>query len=163
MNPTEQKITKSILEHTNDYNITYSALLHWRWSQFERLRRSKIRLEFRDLTITNTEEYSILVYVDLNLSPTLTDITNYLNMEKSTVSEFMKRCIRKELISEKQSKEDKRKRYYTLTKLGKEVLLESHVKMEKVNQQLFNLLNKEEKQDMLKLLVKLISTSDNSK
>lgn len=163
MNPTEQKITKSILEHTNDYNITYSALLHWRWSQFERLRRSKIRLEFRDLTITNTEEYSILVYVDLNLSPTLTDITNYLNMEKSTVSEFMKRCIRKELISEEQSKEDKRKRYYTLTKLGKEVLLESHVKMEKVNQQLFNLLNKEEKQDMLKLLVKLISTSDNSK
>lgn len=163
MNPTEQKITKSILEHTNDYNITYSALLHWRWSQFERLRRSKIRLEFRDLTITNTEEYSILVYVDLNLSPTLTDITNYLNMEKSTVSEFMKRCIRKELISEEQSNEDKRKRYYTLTKLGKEVLLESHVKMEKVNQQLFNLLNKEEKQDMLKLLVKLISTSDNSK
>lgn len=162
MNPTEQKITKSILEHTNDYHITYSALIHWRWSQFERLRRSKIRLEFRDLTITNTEEYSILVYVDLNLSPTLTDITNYLNMEKSTVSEFMKRCIRKELITEEHSKEDKRKRYYTLTKLGKEVLLESHVKMEKVNEQLFNSLNKDEKQEMLKLLVKLLTLKSNS-
>jgi DNA-binding MarR family transcriptional regulator len=157
MNPTEHKITQSILEHTNDYDVTYSALIHWRWSQFERLRRSIIRVEFRDLLITNTEEYSILVYIDLNSLPTLTDVANYLTMEKSTVSEFIKRCMNKELIKEEQSTKDKRKRFYSLTEKGKEVLLQCHVRMQTINDRLFSSLNKDEKQDVLKLLVRLNS------
>lgn len=155
MNSTEIKITQSIIEQTDDYETAYSALIHWRWSQYERFRRSIVRSEFKESLITNTEEYSILVFIDLNRSPTLTEIANYLAMEKSTVSEFIKRCINRQLVLQVQCNEDRRKRFYTLTKIGKEVLTTSHNHMKIVNKRFVSSLKKDEKQVFLEILVKL--------
>lgn len=114
-----------------------------------------MRSEFKEFLITNTEEYSILVFIDLNQSPTLTDVARYLAMEKSTVSEFIKRSINRELILEVPCKEDKRRRFFTLTKKGKEVLITAHNRMKTINEYMVGTLKKEEKQVLLEILVKL--------
>jgi DNA-binding MarR family transcriptional regulator len=153
MNFTEFKITKHILDYSNEPENSYSAILHWRWSQFERIRRSLVRLELKDLPFSNTEEYSVLVFISFNDSPTSTDITSYLKMEKSTVSEFIKRCISKQLILEIKDEKDKRKIHYVLTTFGKQTLDSAHQKMANVNRRIFGLLDDNQKQNLLELLV----------
>jgi DNA-binding MarR family transcriptional regulator len=155
MNSLDHKITNSILGHTPTNESAYDALLHWRWSQMERKRRSIIRQEFKDLAITNTEEYSILVFISLSPTPSASDITGYLTMEKSTVSEFIKRCLTRDLITEEQSPKDKRKKFYRLTEHGVRVLWQAHQRMEIINKKLFSPLSKKEKQSLLQTLVNL--------
>lgn len=158
MNYIDFQITNNILDFNNDIEDTYSAILHWRWSQFERIRRSLVRLEFKDLPFSNTEEYSILVFISLNDAPTATDITFYLKLEKSTVSEFIKRCQSKKLITEIRDKTDKRKIHYTLTENGKFTLNQAHNKMSIINKRIFGLLDTKQKQLLLELLVFLNET-----
>lgn len=155
MKSIEQKITRSILEVTKDSEAACNAQLHWRWSQFERKRRTIVRQEFKELLITNTEEYSILVYISHKEQASAIDITRYLTMEKSTVSEFIKRCISKKLIVEIQSQVDKRKKHYLLTELGKRILEQANQRIEAVNKQLFDSISNEEKQFLINVLIKL--------
>lgn len=157
----DKEIKNSIFKNTKNEEDALLALVHWRWSQFERKRRSVIRQTFKALDITNTEEYSILVYIDLTQTPTSSEISHYLAMEKSTVSEFIKRCILRGLILEKQSENDKRKRFYSLTKSGKLMLNKAHAFMNSINKELFKIFTKEERQKILNMLLKLNSVEDN--
>lgn len=151
----DQKITDSILAHVQEPDLALNALLHWRWSQLERMRRNIIRQAFKDLAISNTEEYSILVFISHMDMPGASDITAYLTMEKSTVSEFIKRCMARNLLVEEQRNLDKRRRFYRLTELGFKVLYQAHERMESINNQIFNFISEQEKQDLLQILVKL--------
>lgn len=153
MNFTDFQITNHILDFSKEPESTYEAILHWRWSQFERIRRSLVRLELKELPFSNTEEYAVLVFINLNEHPTSTDITSYLKMGKSTVSEFIKRCISKNLILEIRDEVDKRKIHYALTDDGKLFLHKAHEKMAIVNKKLFGLLEDNQKQHLLELLV----------
>lgn len=155
MDSLDHKITNSILDHSPTNETAYDALLHWRWSQIERKRRSLIRQEFKDLAITNTEEYSILVFISHTRTPIASNIATYLTMEKSTVSEFIKRCLTRNLIAEEQSPKDKRKKFYRLTEYGIHVLWQAHQRMEIINGKLFSSLSKKEKQFLLQTLVNL--------
>ncbi len=153
---TEHRITQSILEFSNDPELVYQALLHWRWSQFERKRRSLLRSKFKNIDLTTTEEYSILVFIQLNPKTFLGEISEYLSMEKSTISEFIKRCIKKEWITETSMESDRRKYSYTLTPKGNESLAAAHIQMSELNSELFNKLNSDESQQLLELLIKVL-------
>lgn len=149
------QIINSIKQYTSSPENAQSAIIHWRWSQFERKRRAVIRREFKGLAITNTEEYSVLVFISHTVNPSAHEITDYLSMERSTVSEFIKRCVRRDLICELQSTTDKRKKTYHLTPLGEQTIVKAHERMERVSASLFSSLAHEEQKSLLILLGQL--------
>lgn len=148
-------ITNSILKKTESNESAIQAILHWRWSQIERQRRSLIRNAFNDINISNTEEYSILVFISHMDKPSPTDIKNYLNLEKSTVSEFIRRCIERDFVIEEENEKDKRRKQYKLTKKGIKTLNLAHIRMESISKIMFEKLSKEEHQVLLELLIKM--------
>ena len=151
----EFRITKSILEYSNDSELVYNALLHWRWSQVERKRRGLFKSYFKGLDLSTTEEYSILVYIQLNPNTHLGEIKNYLKMEKSTVSESIKRGINKNWIEEKVMEGDRRKFVYKLTNSGNEFLIDAHEQMSKLNAIFFKDLRETASQQLLEILLQL--------
>lgn len=151
----DYQITNSILDKTENTVTALQSILHWRWSQIERKRRNMIRHAFNDLLISNTEEYSILVFISHTDSPNHSDIKNYLNLEKSSVSEFIKRCIDRQLVLEEQNKVDKRKKMYKLTKVGSQTLELAHGRMESISKIMFETLSSDERKFLLEILMKL--------
>lgn len=163
MGEISRKIKDKILNHTDNQSLADLAIIHWKWSQIERIRRSLIRNAFRGLPISNTEEYAMLVVIELQGKVGPKEIADYLNMEKSTISEFVKRCISHNIIKEGKHEKDKRRVYLELTPEGQRVIEQAHAIMSEINENIFGSLNFKTVPVFSDTLVGLLESLDSKK
>ncbi|WP_339229232.1 MarR family transcriptional regulator [Oceanobacillus sp. FSL K6-2867] len=87
--------------------------------QFTRAFRKKLNEQLVEVGLYYSQ-WSIVYYLKQSGSATLVEITNYLDVEKPTISRTVKR-LEEQLLIERLPSEDKRERKMQLTKKGLEM------------------------------------------
>lgn len=132
-----ENFIQDILKYAEQSDVTKDAVIHWFWSNIERRRKMIFRQYFEQTDFTTIEEYGLLNLIALEANVTLTKATKYLFLERSTTSEIIKRFERKKLIKIEPSPNDKRVKYFKLTKQGETVIVEANQIMLRMNNYIF--------------------------
>jgi len=132
-----ENFIQDILKYAEQSDDTKDAVIHWFWSNIERRRKLIFRQYFEQTDFTTIEEYGLLNLIALETNVTLTKATKYLFLERSTTSEIIKRFERKTWIKIEPSQNDKRVKYFQLTKQGETAIVEANQIMLRMNNYIF--------------------------
>lgn len=153
-----ENFIQDILKYAEQSDDTKDAVIHWFWSNIERRRKMIFRQYFEQTEFTTIEEYGLLNLIALEPNVTLTKATKYLYLERSTTSEIIKRFERKKWIKIEPSLNDKRVKYFQLTKLGESAIVEANQIMLRMNNYIFGELGA--KNDFLVQLREIFNSLD---
>lgn len=141
---TENAISQKMRNSLSDEHEHLLAEAHWRWSVFERRRKQKVKKALGPLELASTEDYSLLVYIDVTTDPTVTGASQYLHAEPSTISEAVKRLRSKGYLKMAPNKSDERSQVVSLTAKGSKALAQAHEIMKGINYEVFGQLTEEQ-------------------
>lgn len=107
--------------------------------------------------------YQYLQAVNQLDAPTLSDISEYLDLSNASVSVMVKKLIKESLLEKIQSEEDKRSYHVQLTEFGKQIVDHDKNSFLSVMRRVEAELNKEERNQLRQILGKAIRKSVNRK
>lgn len=107
--------------------------------------------------------YQYLQAVNQLDAPTLSDISEYLDLSNASVSVMVKKLIKESLLEKIQSEEDKRSYHVQLTEFGKQIVDHDKNSFLSVMRRVEAELNKEERNQLRQILGKAIRKSENRK
>lgn len=96
------------------------------------------RIDGHDITL---RQFVLLRAVSTLGSPSQKDLTDGIGMDRSTLSEVVRRLSSNGLILQKQSKEDRRAHIICLTALGRKTLMRTAPVISEANKEFFSILN----------------------
>lgn len=108
------------------------------WGHLERYKHMLVKSALADMPVNNTEEFVLLLYLDIYQKPGMKDFVKDSLMEVTTCFEMMKRMKKRGLIAEEPDPTDKRSKLIYLTDAGKEAATITKVRMGKVNEILYH-------------------------
>lgn len=138
----EQEISR-IYSGSNNIFQLYGEL-SMLWGQLDRYKHILIKSALADMPVNNTEEFVLLLYIDIYQKPRMKDFVKDSLMEVTTCFEMMKRMKKRGLIAEETDPSDKRSKLIYLTEAGKEAATMAKVRMGKVNEILYHNVTAEE-------------------
>ncbi len=96
-------------------------------------------------------------------APTLSDISDYLDLSNASVSVMVKKLIKESLLEKIQSEEDKRSYHVQLTEFGKQIVDHDKNSFLSVMRRVEAELDEEERKQVRQILGKAIHKSSNRK
>lgn len=103
----------------------------------------------------NINEVHTIDYIKRNTNPNVTSISSNLNITRGGATKMTKKLISKGYISEYKIAENKKEKYFTLTKSGEEIFIKhekNHEESLKRDSKLFNAFTETEKHIIAKFL-----------
>lgn len=85
------------------------------------------------------------------------ELGEMMKINKSTMVRFLDDLITKELVTKETCEHDRRVKYVSITKKGSKLCKQNETLRNKIEKDFLNILNAEEKKQLLKILVKLNS------
>lgn len=116
--------------------------------------RKKLEKEIVHLGLTSSHQFGVLLLLSKN-SMSQKEISDMSLADEPTASRMLNRMIKNNLITKKRSKDDKRKQVVYLTDKGKELLDKVLPIVQKINQEIKDLLLDEEYNQLLRILNKI--------
>ncbi len=108
------------------------------WGQLDRYKHMLVKSALADMPVNNTEEFVLLLYIDIYQKPRMKDFVRDSLMEVTTCFEMMKRMKKRGLIAEETDPTDKRSKLIYLTDAGRKAATITKVRMSKVNEILYH-------------------------
>lgn len=103
----------------------------------------------------NINEVHTIDYIKKNTSPNVTSISSNLNITRGGATKLTKKLISKGYINEYKVEENKKEKYFILTKSGEEIFIKhqkTHEESLKKDSKLFNVFTEAEKHIIVKFL-----------
>lgn len=128
---------------SNNINQLYGEV-SMLWGHLDRYKHMLVKSALADMPVNNTEEFVLLLYIDIYQKPRMKDFVKDSLMEVTTCFEMMKRMKKRGLIAEETDPTDRRSKLIYLTDAGKDAAALAKVRMSKVNEILYHNVTAEE-------------------
>lgn len=116
------------------------------------LNKNGFEKEYRDL---NINEIHAIDFIGKNIKNNSSEISKYLNITRGGATKIVKKLLEKDYILEYSTPENKKEKYFSLTKIGEDIYkkhLENHKKAQERDSKMFDLFDLNEKKVINKFL-----------
>lgn len=141
-----------------DYEDAQNAEISMLWGQIDNYRALIFKHILKSLDLNGIDEYTLLLYVDVNAQPSKKDYVKASKLEPTTCFEMIKRLQRKGFLTEAENKEDRRSTILKITHEGKTVLEDAKMKLNRINRHMYIHIPTSDKKVLISDLKKMIAT-----